>query len=91
MSRCQARGTVTPEANALAGQLGEETNGDSRNIHQAIADGVNDQLRRFVDSQRIHDIGAMNGDGIGAEIQFIGDGFVEGRRRSVAELPVRGR
>src|SRR5712691_3235380 len=34
---------------------------DSRKVHQAVADGVDDELGGFVNPERIHDIGAMDG------------------------------
>ena len=49
----------------------EERNGDSRKIYQPIADCVDDKLSRLVNAQRVHNIGAMHGDSVGAQIQLI--------------------
>ncbi len=52
------------------------TRGDSRDVHQAVADGVDDQLGGFVNAERVHDIGAMDADGVDAERKLVGDFFV---------------
>src|SRR6185312_5356975 len=51
-------------------------NGDSRNIHQPVADGVHDQLGGLVNAESVHDIGAMHSDGVGAEVELLRDLFV---------------
>jgi len=50
--------------------------GGSRNIHQAVANGVDDQFGRFVNAERVHNIGAMDRHGVGAEGEAVGDGFI---------------
>ena len=45
-------------------------------LDQAVADGVDHQFRGVVNIQRLHDIGAMHGNGVGAESQHGGDFFV---------------
>src|SRR5580692_5156179 len=42
-------------------------------IDQPIANGVHHQLGGFVNAQRVHDIGAMHGHGVGAETQIDGN------------------
>src|SRR5260370_20240791 len=39
----------------------------SRQIHQAIANCINNQFRRLVNSQGVHDIGAMHADRVRAQ------------------------
>jgi hypothetical protein len=34
---------------------------------------AHDELRRLVDAERIHDVGAMNGDGVDAQPEFSGN------------------
>lgn len=50
--------------------------GTLRNIHQPVADSVHHQFSGLVDTQRIHNVGAMHGDGIGAEVELAGDFLV---------------
>src|SRR5450432_3836872 len=42
-------------------------------IDQAVADGVDDQFGGFVNAESVHDIGAVDGDSVGAETQVDGD------------------
>src|SRR5690348_14435799 len=51
-------------------------NGDSRNIHQPVADGVHDQFGGPVNAESVHDVGAMHGNGVGAEVELLCDLFV---------------
>ena len=53
-----------------------ENHAGSRKIYQAVADGVDHQFSGLVDSQRVHDIGAMHGHGVRAKIEHRGDLFV---------------
>src|SRR5947208_1283984 len=55
----------------------KENRGGSRQIHQTVANRVNNQFCCFVNAERIHDVGAMYGDGIHAEIQ-VGSNFLVG-------------
>lgn len=47
-----------------------------RNIHQPVANGIDNQLRRLMDAQGIHNIGAMNGNGISTQVKLARDLFV---------------
>ena len=51
-------------------------NGDSRNIHQPVADGVNDQFGGLMNTESVHDVGAVHGDSVGAEVELLRDLFV---------------
>ena len=51
----------------------QEMTADSRKVHQPGLDGVDDQFRGLVNVESVHDIGAMYGDGIGAEVQSVRD------------------
>ena len=70
----------------------QERSAVHRDVHQTVANGVDDQLGGLVNSERIHDIGAMNRHGVGAEVEV-------GRqspcstclRRSVSGFRVRAR
>src|SRR5579864_731402 len=55
---------------------GAETSGGSRNVYQPIANGINHEFGGLVYSQRIHDIGAMHGNGIHAEVKLRGNLFI---------------
>src|SRR5580700_4812530 len=48
----------------------------SPNVHQPGANGVNDQFGGLVNAERVHDVGAMNGYGVGAEVEIGSDFFV---------------
>ena len=50
--------------------------GDSRNVHQPGADGINDKLGRFMNAEGGHDVGAINGHRVGAEVESRGDFFI---------------
>src|SRR5581483_1724372 len=50
--------------------------GASRDAHQPVSYGVNHQLSRVVDAERLHDIGAMHGNGVRAQTQQHRDVFV---------------
>src|SRR5208337_5146179 len=41
-----------------------------------VADGVDDQFRGFMDAEGVHDVGAMHGDGVDAQVEFGGDFLV---------------
>jgi len=60
-----------PQENRIRGR-----NGGSRQIHQPISNGVDDEFGGFVNAQTIHDVGAMHGNGVRAEIEFRGDFLV---------------
>src|SRR5579864_746857 len=49
---------------------------DSRNVHQPGADRIHHQFRSLVNSQRVHDVGAVNGDSVSTEIERGGDFLV---------------
>src|SRR5579883_3512144 len=59
--------------------------GASRKVHQPVANGVDDEFGRFVDSEGVHDIGAVNGNGVDAEIELGGDFLVGFARDDVLE------
>ena len=46
-----------------------EKTGDSRQAYQSVADGIHDQFGGFVNSQRIHDVGAMYGNRVDAQVK----------------------
>src|SRR5580658_1053982 len=46
-----------------------ETICDSRNVYQPGTNGVNHKLGSLVNSERIHNVGAMNGNRVGTEIE----------------------
>src|SRR5579864_4057262 len=50
--------------------------GASRKSHQTIFDRVDDQLRGFVKAESVHDVGAMDGNGVDAEAEFGGNFLV---------------
>src|SRR5881392_735678 len=45
----------------------------SRERDQPVRDGVDDELRRLVQAERIHDVRAVDGDRVDAEIELPGD------------------
>ena len=45
----------------------------SQRVDEAVLQRVHDELGGLVDAQRVHDVGAMNGNGVHAEIQLGGD------------------
>ena len=47
-----------------------------RDVDETIADCVDDEFGRLMDAERLHDIGAVNGYSIHAELQVIGDFLV---------------
>src|SRR5208282_3994479 len=50
--------------------------GDSRNVHQPGTNRIYDEFRGLVDAQSVHDVGTVNGDRVGAEIEHGGNVFV---------------
>src|SRR5258708_7083744 len=40
---------------------------------ESVADGVDDELGRLVDAERIHDVRAMDRDRVDAELELFGD------------------
>lgn len=42
---------------------------DSRNAHQPGANRIGHKLGCFVNAEGVHDVGAMNRDGVGTEIE----------------------
>ena len=64
----------------------------SRQIHQTITNGVNDELRGFVNAECIHNVGAVDRYGIHAEIQARSDFLVRLACNDVLEnLQLAGR
>ena len=61
------------DASSGAAGAPEEVRGASRDAHQTVADGVDHQFRRIVNFQRLHQIRAMHGDGVGAQAEDRGD------------------
>ena len=53
----------------------------SQRIDQPVLQRVDDELRGLVDAERVHDVGAMHGDGVGAQLELDGDLLV---RKAVA-------
>ena len=53
-----------------------ESGAGSRKIYQAVADRVNHQFGGLVDAQRVHDVGAMYSNSVGAEIKHRGNFLV---------------
>ena len=53
-----------------------EKSGDSRNIHQPGANCVDDEFGGLVNSERIHNVGTVYGDCVGAEFESNGDFLV---------------
>src|SRR5438046_6813949 len=47
--------------------------GASRQIHQTISNGVNDELGGLVNAKAVHNVGAMDRDRVDAEIELGGD------------------
>ena len=70
----RGRDVLQPKAGG-AGARGErprrpsEMSAGSRDAHQPVANRVDHQLGGIVDAERLHDIGAMDGDGVRAEAQ----------------------
>ena len=60
---------ATPTPRALRRNAWQGSPAASRQIHQAVPDRVDHQLRGLVNSQSVHDVRAMHGDGIRAQIQ----------------------
>src|SRR5437016_12433968 len=50
--------------------------GVSPDAHQSLADRVYHEFRRIVDADGLHDVGAMNGDGVSAQTEHRRDLFV---------------
>src|SRR5207237_6970957 len=58
---------------------------DSRNVHQPIADGINHEFGGLMNAERIHNVGSMHGDGVGAEIK-LGGNFLVRSEEHTSEL-----
>ena len=69
--------TVKPLENRQSGrwikQVPVQDGAGLRNIHQAIADRVDHEFGRLMDAESFHDIGAVNGYGIHAKLQIVGN------------------
>src|SRR5215470_4698878 len=44
-----------------------------RDVHQPVADGIDHQFGRLMDTQRVHDVGAVDGHRIRTQIQLAGN------------------
>src|SRR5580765_3068472 len=62
--KCQAPANTTPVPPSPRG-----TSDDSRNVHQPCADRIDHEFRGLMNSQRVHDVRAMNSDGICAKFK----------------------
>ena len=49
---------------------------DSRNVHQPGANGIDHKLSCFVNSQSVHDVGAVNGHRVGTQVKSGGNFLV---------------
>ena len=68
----------------------QEMTGGSRDVHQPVADRVDHEFGGLVDAERVHDVGAVHRDGVGAEIEHGRDLLVRlAVARSAAALRVR--
>src|SRR5689334_20994307 len=54
----------------------QEMTAASRNIHQTIANGVNNKLGGFMNAESIHDIGAMHGNCVHAQVYSCSNSLV---------------
>ena len=82
--------TPRPQPTSRADATAQKVRAGSRQIHQSVADGVDHEFGGLVDAQRVHDVGAMDGDGVGAEFERRGDFLVRlPVARSAAGLPAR--
>ena len=70
-TRRQALARAESRAARRTGRRG--TSGGSRQVHQAVADGVDDELGGLVDPERVHDVGAVHGDRVDAQLERGGD------------------
>jgi hypothetical protein len=73
--------TVNPLENRRTGGTDEACTGfriksQLRNTYETVADRVDDEFGCLMDTESLHDVGAVNRHGIGAELQVVGDFLV---------------